>query len=104
MKTKTAALQVVTANRLTDGVVVYLDPAGGWSERAEQGQLATSEDQAEALMAVAAAAVVRREVVAPYLIEVSDAGGRLAPVRLRERIRAMGPTVRLDLGKQAAAE
>jgi hypothetical protein len=104
MKTGTSALQMVTANRLIDGEVVYLDAAGDWSERAEQGQVAATKDQAEALMAEAAAAVARRKVVAPYLIEVSEQGGRFAPVRLREQIRAAGPTVRRDLGKQAATE
>jgi hypothetical protein len=40
-------------------------------------------------------------VVDPYLIEVTREGAVPRPVRLREAIRARGPTVRPDLGKQA---
>jgi hypothetical protein len=39
--------------------------------------------------------------VAPYLFDVREAAGRTVPVKVREAIRAAGPTVRTDLGKQA---
>ena len=42
-----------------------------------------------------------RIVVDPYEIEVDTGTGSPVPVRFREKIRALGPTVRLDLGKQA---
>ncbi len=35
------------------------------------------------------------------LIDVDLVDGAIVPVRLRERIRAAGPTNRTDLGKQA---
>ena len=37
-----------------------------------------------------------------YLFDVRLVRGRVEPVKERELIRAMGPTVRPDLGKQAA--
>ena len=40
-------------------------------------------------------------VIDPYLIEVTLDGAAPRPVSNREAIRAQGPTVRLDLGKQA---
>ena len=43
----------------------------------------------------------RQEVVDPYLIEVVVGDARVRPVETRERIRATGPTVRKDLGRQA---
>ena len=35
------------------------------------------------------------------IVQVED--GKRIPVTIRERIRSLGPTVRTDLGKQAAA-
>ena len=40
-------------------------------------------------------------VVDPYAIAVEERNGHLAPKALREAIRAAGPTIRRDLGKQA---
>ena len=52
-------------------------------------------------LAVAAATVEANLVVDPYPIELELRAGHLAPKALRERIRATGPTMRTDLGKQA---
>ncbi len=41
------------------------------------------------------------EVVDAYLIEVAQEEGRLRPLKLREYLRTVGPSVRTDLGKQA---
>ena len=87
------ALQMITANRLTDGAVVFLASQGRWVERFEEGRLANNEDEAASLQAFADGAVARAEVVAPYLIDVSEQGGRLLPAKYRERIRAEGPSV-----------
>lgn len=87
------ALQMITANRLRDGAVVFLASHGRWVERFDDGRLANDENEALALQQVAEAAVARAEVVAPYLIEVSEQDGRLLPARYRERIRAEGPSV-----------
>jgi len=95
-------LKVATANRLGDGLVVYLAADGSWSERLAEGRIADEAAQAE-LEARAQAAAVAHVVVAPYLIEVRDEDGVVRPVRYREEIRSRGPTVRPDLGKQAAA-
>ncbi len=49
----------------------------------------------------AQAAEVANVVVEPYLVPVEERNGHIAPKALREAIRAAGPTVRRDLGKQA---
>jgi hypothetical protein len=91
---------VVTANRLDDGAVVYLAPEGRWTGCLDAA-LVARDDATEPLMAMAERAVADRLVVTPYLIAVEDGPkGRLAS-HIKERIRATGPTVRLDLGKQA---
>ena len=96
-------MQIVTANRLDDGSVVYLDGQGGWSGRIEDSRRAESLDDAEALMALANQAVADCLVVGPYLIDIADEDGAVRPLHYREAIRAKGPTVRPDLGKQAEA-
>ena len=88
--------RMVTANRLGDGLVVYLDRGGGWSERIADGRVASDDAEAAASMTVAAAAAAACQVVEPYLIDVVDGGGGVRPSSFRERIRAQGPTVRSD--------
>ena len=90
--------QIVTANRLIDGIVVFQDEAGGWSE--DFARAAAHEDAAAAL-ARASQDGAASLVVDPYAIEVELRNGHYAPKALREAIRASGPTVRRDLGKQA---
>jgi hypothetical protein len=92
--------QVLTANRLRLGEVVYWNSAEGWVPRFEDAEV-LPDDKAEAALQGAAEWVRRREVVAPYLFDVRVEGGRVVPVKVREVIRARGPTVRRDLGKQA---
>jgi hypothetical protein len=96
------AFQLVTANRLRDGEVVYLTSDERWTTRLADGQRLTEKADAEAKLAASARFVAERVVVNPYLIEVSEAETGLKPLRMREVIRAAGPTVRTDLGKQAS--
>jgi hypothetical protein len=95
-------LQVVTANRLVDGGVVYLTGDGRWSEWIGDGCLADGGQQTDALMETAEKAAAAHIVVAPYAIEVIIENGTVRARRYREHIRASGPTIRADLGKQAA--
>ena len=92
---------VVTANRLEDGAVVYLAEGDAWSEWIDGGRLAASKEEGAALLEAAEKAVTQRKVVAPYLIDVVVEGETLRAVRFKEHIRANGPPVRPDLGKQA---
>ena len=94
--------QVISANRLDNGTVVYLTAYGDWTERLAQAQVTDGEDQGEAALDVAFGAVEACIVVDPYLIDIDDRDGERRPTLNRELIRAEGPTVRLDLGKQAA--
>jgi hypothetical protein len=96
--------RIVTANRLSDGLVVYLCGAGwgaAWSERIEDARIARAEEDAATLLAQAEGPGQEVRVIGPYLIEVAREGAVPRPVSHREAIRAQGPTVRLDLGKQA---
>lgn len=85
------ALKVATAARLSDGRPVYLGHAGWVSDIAEAEAL--SDDAATELLSRAQAAARANIVIGPELIDVVRADGQIAPVTLRERIRATGPTV-----------
>jgi len=79
---------VITANRLVDGIVVYLSPDGGWTEALHHARLATSEEETKTLEEEAAKAVKDRKVVAVYPMEVGIENGELVALSVRERIRA----------------
>ncbi len=92
--------QVMTANRLVDGDVVFL-AAHGWIGTIDCATVAITPEQAKALDALGRQAMAVNEVVDAYLIEVAQEEGRLRPLKLREYLRTVGPSVRTDLGKQA---
>lgn len=91
-------MKVLTANRLADGVVVFLGPEG-WTERFAQAEI--FHDEAAAAGAESEARGQIAGLVDPYLIDVAAVQGGWAPVSYRERLRALGPTNRTDHGKQA---
>lgn len=93
--------QVVIANRLGDGIVVFLGSDRRWVERVEGVSPAMSPEEAEKLLELALQAERDQEVVGPILADVEQRDGDWIPIKRREAIRAMGPTTRLDLGKQA---
>jgi hypothetical protein len=96
-----APQQMLTANRLVDGDVVYWR-AGGWVEAFDAGDVFATDADAEVALQAAQEFVSGNVVVNPYLFEARAEADGVRPVKEREIIRAAGPTVRLDLGKQAS--
>ena len=94
--------QVLTANRLDDGQVVYLAADEALTHHIAEARVASDEDEAARLQTAAENAVAARLIVAPYLFEVDPRDGAPRPLGAREVIRARGPSVRPDLGHQAA--
>ncbi|MEQ8391149.1 MAG: DUF2849 domain-containing protein [Thalassospira sp.] len=95
------SLQVVTANRLGDGLVVFLTADGGWSESINDACTADGKEAANALLAKASAPELDVIIVGPYLIDVEQQDSGLVPTKYREVLRTKGPSVREDLGYQA---
>ncbi len=79
---------VVTANRLTDGIVVYLAPDGGWTEDIVQARFAETEEETKELERIGEEAVKNRFVVAMYAMPVAIKNGAVDALSVRERIRA----------------
>ncbi len=91
-------MQIVTANRLTDGRVVFRTAEGRWSEHLAVAAVLDPTAAAEAVVA-AAGDVAARRIVEPYAVEVIVGAAGPVPKTMRERIRAGGPTS----GTEAAA-
>jgi hypothetical protein len=96
-------VQVATANRLRDGVIVWLKPDLTWSEDFADSKPLRDEAEAKAALDAAGVAVKARLVVGPYLAEVDETPEGLKPNSARERIRAIAkPTITPDQGSWTA--
>lgn len=94
-------MKVLTANRLADGEAVWFSSSHRWIESIDGAEIARDRQEEARLDAIGKAGLRDNEVVDAELVDVQLAGGGIVPVRLRERIRAAGPTNRTDLGKQS---
>ncbi|WP_245412207.1 DUF2849 domain-containing protein [Notoacmeibacter ruber] len=93
------ALKVLTANRLTDGEVVYFNQEDGWIHTLSNASVGSDEETVAALNEAGAASAARNEVVDVNLIDVFQEGSALRPARLREIIRAAGPTTHPEFAR-----
>lgn len=85
---------VVTANRTSDGVVIYRTGHGGWSTDLADAAIVREADPARALLAEAVADDVG--AVGAYIAPVKiDDTGTIIPGNLREQIRKTGLTIAL---------
>ncbi|HMP56249.1 MAG TPA: DUF2849 domain-containing protein [Novosphingobium sp.] len=89
-------MKIVTGNDLKTGDVIWWD-GSGWSRHVNDA--ADAGDQADA---VAVREEAARRVVAAYVIDGERNADGVRPAHIKERIRALGPTVRLDLSLKPA--
>ncbi|OYW46214.1 MAG: hypothetical protein B7Z36_05370 [Novosphingobium sp. 12-63-9] len=89
-------MKILTGNDLKTGDVVWWD-GNGWSRQVNDA--VDVADQAETVLAVEEAA---RRVNASYAIDATVQDGEVRPAHIKDRIRALGPTVRLDLSLKPA--
>lgn len=84
--------KVLTANRLTDGAIVYLalhDGKAGWvSDIREATSFAAAE--AATMEHAAQAEVAANVVLSPYVIDITEGN---APTSAKESVRSAGPSV-----------
>jgi hypothetical protein len=86
--------KVVTANRLIDGLVIFIGPGRrAWVTDIAAAAVFEDGPELEAALAFGAEEVKARKLVDPYAIDVRMEGDKPVPERLRELIRARGPTV-----------
>jgi sulfite reductase (NADPH) hemoprotein beta-component len=85
--------QLISANRLIDGLVVYTGRDGSWVHEFGEANIFTSKAEAEAALLLAQNDVKCNLIVDPCLVEVTEEASGLRAVTLRESIRARGPTI-----------
>ncbi len=85
-------MKILTGNDLKTGAVTWWT-GSDWSIHVDEA--VDVGDQAEAILAREEAA---RRVNASYAIDAElDGDGKVRPAHIKDRIRALGPTVRPDL-------
>jgi hypothetical protein len=89
-------MKLLTGNDLVTGDVIWW-AGNGWSRL-----VADAVDVAAGADAVAKREEAARRVNGPYVIDAETGPHGPVPRHIKERIRAAGPTVRPDLGIQAA--
>jgi hypothetical protein len=94
-------MKILTANRLVDGEAVWMAADHSWADTIAAAEIARDASSEERLRQIGMASFGRNEVIDVDLIDVELTDGVIRPLRLREQIRAAGPTMRTDLGKQA---
>lgn len=84
-------MKILTGNDLVTGDVIWWT-GDGWSRHLEHA--VDVDGQGEAIAAREEAA---RHVNTPYVIQAEMTGEGPRPAHIKDRIRALGPTVRPDL-------
>ena len=90
-------MKIVTGNDLKSGDVTWWT-GSGWSRHVADA--VDAGDEAEAILARESAA---QRVNAGYVIAAEQTAAGIRPAHIKERIRALGPTVRLDLSLDPTA-
>jgi hypothetical protein len=84
-------MKILTGNDLKSGAVVWWD-GQGWSLHVND-----AVDVADEADLIAAREEAARRVNVPYAIEASRDENGVRPAHIKDRVRALGPTVRPDL-------
>ncbi|MFK0204685.1 DUF2849 domain-containing protein [Agrobacterium sp. NPDC090283] len=94
--------KVLTANRLSDGIAVWLDANGEWTEALQDAIVARHAEAIASLEEIGKRDFSANKVVDVAIVDVVEQDGKLWPTRLRERIRAAGPTMHYAAGYKPA--
>ena len=84
-------MKILTGNDLKSGAVVWWD-GSGWSLHVED-----AVDAGPDADSILASEQATRRVNAAYAIDGERQDGTVRPAHIKDRIRALGPTVRPDL-------
>lgn len=84
-------MEILTGNELMSGATVYLDRDGHWVEELQQARVFLKEEL-EAKEAAIAATRKTLRIVSLEVETVTLRDSSIYPDRIRERIRAEGPT------------
>ncbi len=87
-------LQVISANRLTDGRIVYRAATGAWVPAIADAARHSSKEEAALALEAAKGDVAANIVIEVEPVELREGPGGLTPVTMRDKIRVAGaPTM-----------
>jgi hypothetical protein len=89
-------MNILTGNDLATGDVIWWT-GNGWSRHVKD-----AVDVGEKGAEIAQTEVAARRANEAYVIEAAIVDGTVRPAHIKDRIRALGPTVRLDLSLKPA--
>jgi len=89
-------MKILTGNDLATGDVVWWTGTG-WSIHVDD-----AIDVGDKGEQIGKAEEAAQRVNVPYVIDAARDGTAVRPAHIKDRIRALGPTVRLDLGLKPA--
>jgi len=87
------ARTVITGNSMQDGVVVWRDAYGSWTNDIVCAAVYDTESSLATALDAARRQEANGHIIGVYEVEIESVDARPVPLRLRERIRAGGPTV-----------
>ncbi len=90
--------KIVIANRLIDGVVIFVGPGPSWVTDILDAAVFEDGPALDQALEFGAAEIEARRILDPYAVDVTIEDGRPVPMRLREQIRVVGPSV--DYGEE----
>ncbi|WCT78074.1 DUF2849 domain-containing protein [Novosphingobium humi] len=90
-------MKIITGNDLKSGAVTW------WNGAAWSLHVNDAADVGDDAAAVIAAEEAARRVNGAYVIDAEQTADGIRPAHIKERIRALGPTVRLDLSLDPTA-
>lgn len=90
-------MKIITGNDLKSGAVTW------WNGAAWSLHVNDAVDVGDDAAAVIAAEEAARRVNGAYVIDAEQTAQGIRPAHIKERIRALGPTVRLDLSLDPTA-
>ncbi len=104
MAKKITGPQMIVANLLLDGRVVFMRADGSWSTLAGDAATAADEASVEALEALAQKSAASNHVLSIEVVEATERDGKPFPAHMKFAMQATGPSVRTDLGYQVSPD
>lgn len=93
---------VITANRLSDGLVVYRRDGRDWTTAIGEASVYADDAAVAAALEASKLDIIARLIVDPYAVPLDPTSATRRPKFLKEVIRAFGPTIRY--GEEARLE
>ncbi len=91
-------LQIITANELCSGKVIYLNASNIWVDNLTLARAYDIDKEGIDISNITNEVIKNNNVIGIYTISVRQNGNEIIPISMKERIRSLGPTVTPNMG------